>query len=55
MTESFDKVVLASTGMAFEVDNLAVGNQPVPEPATMLLFGMGLLGLAGMTRKRTKA
>ena len=39
-----------ATGDGFDID--AVGVSPVPEPATMLLLGSGLLGLAGFSRKR---
>jgi len=40
-----------ASGQAASFDG---GIAPVPEPATILLFGFGLIGLAGIARKKVK-
>jgi hypothetical protein len=53
----FDRIVLVSTNWAFESDNHAFGNATtaVPEPGTLAMFGLGLIGLGMMARRRQAA
>jgi hypothetical protein len=43
-----------SGGAGWTVSNNPSNNSPVPEPCTMLLLGLGLIGLAGVRRKFKK-
>ena len=50
---TFNTVELISTQYAFEADNIAYGGgRAVPEPGTLALFGMGLLGFIGFRWRR---
>lgn len=51
---SFDKAEVKFSGSG-GIDNITLGTAPVPEPATMVLFGFGLIGLAGVGRRHLKS
>jgi PEP-CTERM motif len=51
----YDEVVLSTSNFAFEVDNIAFGDPPVPvsEPGTLMLLGSALYGLFIRRRRST--
>jgi len=50
--ETYNKVVFDTKGFAFESDNHAYANVSVPEPGTLALMAVGLLGAALTARRR---
>lgn len=54
--ESFDKVVLKSSGIAFETDNHAYRVAAVPEPSAVLgLLGLGAIAAGSLKKRQEKS
>ncbi len=52
-TFAFEDLAMTGRGYDIGIDNVSISGRAIPEPATMTLFGLGMLGIAAL-RKRFK-
>jgi hypothetical protein len=45
-------IALSGNDLGINVDNIDLNTVPTPEPSTLALFGTGILGLAGVARRK---